>query len=265
MHRYLWLLIPVLLTTGSACGRTEHAQPLPAAEVARERDIHSFARPDEARVTHVALDLRADFDARTLAGRATLALDRAAGADEIVLDTRDLDIERVTDPGDQPLDFALGDADPILGRALTVHLPAGVREIAIDYRTSPTADALQWLAPEQTAGRRHPYLYSQGQAILTRTWIPTQDSPGIRQTYSARIAVPPDLRAVMSAEHLTPDGNEGAHRRTFEFRLAEPIPPYLIALAVGDITFREIGPRTGVYAEPPVIEAAQHEDRKSVV
>lgn len=258
MPRVIWLLI-ALLVTGSGCNREHRAAFSPAVQTAGEQDIHSFARPDEARVTHVALDLRADFAAQILAGRATLTLDRTAGAAAVVLDTRQLEIERVTASDGQPLEFAFGDADPILGRALTVELPAGVREIAIEYRTTPPADALQWLAPEQTAGRRQPYLYSQGQAILTRTWIPTQDSPGIRQTYSARIVVPRGLRAVMSAEHLTPDGVDGPDGRAFEFRLDEPIPPYLIALAVGDIVFRPIGPRTGVYAEPPVVEAAAHE------
>ena len=142
---------------------------------------------------------------------------------------------------------------------MTVQLPPGVREIRIDYRTSPTADALQWLTPEQTAGGRHPYLYSQGQAILTRTWIPTQDSPGIRQTYSSRIVVPRELRAVMSAEHLTPEGVEVPEGRAFEFRLNRPVPPYLIALAAGDIAFQKIGARTGVFAEPGVVKTAAAE------
>ena len=101
----------------------------------------------------------------------------------------------------------------------------------------PQAEALQWLSPEQTTGGAHPYLFSQGQAILTRTWIPTQDCPAIRQTYDARITVPAGLRAVMSAEVLTPDGMPVAGGRAFEFRLEQPVPPYLIALAIGDIAF----------------------------
>src|SRR5688572_29712244 len=179
-----------LLTIVTACGRTniprEADAPVTTPPITT-RDIHSYARPDEARVTHVALDLRADFAAKTLSGQAALTLKRAANSNAIMLDTRDLTIEGVTDANGKPLQFSLGAADPILGQPLQVALPTGVEGIIVRYRTSPTAAALQWLTPEQTAGKRHPYLYSQGQAILTRTWIPTQDSPGIRQTYSARI------------------------------------------------------------------------------
>lgn len=237
--------------------------PAPAVEaVAMERlehDPHSFARPNEARVTHVALDLDADFGTKTLSGTAALDVQRAPGSTEIILDTRDLDIRSVTDRAGRPLQFALGSLDSVRGRPLTVSLRPGVDHIVITYRTSPEAAALQWLSPAQTAGKQHPYLFSQGQAILTRTWIPTQDSPGIRQTYTARITVPAALRAVMSAEQSTPEGRVTADGREFQFQMRNPIPPYLIAIAVGDIAFESLGPRSGVYAEPSVVQAAAKE------
>ena len=129
----------------------------------------------------------------------------------------------------------------------------------VEYTTSPAAPALQWLAPAQTAGKSHPYLFSQGQAILTRSWVPTQDSPGIRQTYEARITVPKPLRAVMSAAALTPDGVEAGHQRRFDFRMEQAIPPYLFAIAIGDLSFRSISARAGVFAEPAVIDRAAAE------
>jgi aminopeptidase N len=222
-------------------------------------DMHSYARPDEARVTHVALDLRADFTKRTLSGTATLTLDVARDAREVVLDTKDLAIEAVTDESGRALQHASGGTDAILGTPLRIALPAGTSKVAVRYSTRPTASALQWLLPEQTAGKKHPFLFSQGQAILTRTWIPTQDSPGIRQTYSARITVPAPLTAVMSAEQLTPAPPSTGAERTFEFRLDRPIPAYLIALAAGDLEFRAVGPRTGVFTEPSVLDRAAHE------
>ena len=216
-------------------------------------DTHSYARPPEARVTRLHLDLHVDFGARRLRGRASLSLARSPDATSIILDTRDLRIERVTDPHGAALTFSVGRRDDVLGAPLEVTLPAGVDQLHIDYETGESAAALQWLEPAQTASRRHPFLYSQGQAILTRTWIPTQDSPGIRQTYTARITVPTGLTAVMSAESMTPTFADATARRphgiavpgghAFDFRLTRPVPPYLIAIAVGELAFRELGPR----------------------
>jgi leukotriene-A4 hydrolase len=232
----------------------------PPAATAVVRDPHSAARPEEARVTHVALDLAADFTAKTLSGTATLTLARTGSAPTLVLDTVDLTILKVTDALGHTLSHALGARDAILGQPLTITLTPEITKVVIEYRTSPQAAALQWLSPSQTAGRKQPYLFSQGQAILTRSWLPTQDSPAIRQTYEARITVPAPLVAVMSAERLTPDGvplPDG--RRRFEFRLTHAVPPYLIAFAVGDLAVRPISARTAVVAEPSVVDRAAAE------
>jgi aminopeptidase N len=223
------------------------------------RDIHSFARPEIARVTHVALDLKADFAAKRMAGTATLDVAAAPGAREIVLDTKGLEVSGVTGADGRPLAFSLGKADPNLGAPLTVQL-GNSKRIRIAYRSGADAAALQWLSPEQTAGKKHPFLFSQGQAILNRSWIPTQDSPGIRQTWEARIVVPAPLKAVMSGENLAPEGEAVAGgARAFRFRMDKPVAPYLIALAAGDIGFQPLGPRTGVYAEPSMLKQAASE------
>jgi leukotriene-A4 hydrolase len=244
-----------LILTACATADTPAPSPVPGAE-----DIHSHARPAEARVTHVSLDLTPDFESRTIAGTARLAIDRAPGADSVVLDIDALTIAGVSTPAGDSLGYRIGNDDPILGQPLVIHLPESADTIVIAYRTSPGAAALQWLEPGQTTGGRMPFLFTQGQAILTRTWIPTQDSPGIRQTYDAIVRVPEGMRAVMSAEMLTPDGEPAAEGRTaFRFRLDQPVPPYLFALAAGDLEFREIGPRSGVWAEPEVVERAAAE------
>jgi aminopeptidase N len=241
--------------------------PLPAsatAPVTYARDIHSYARPEIARVKHVDLDLIADFEARTLSGTATLDVTGEPGATQVILDTRNLEIRSVADADGRPLTFALGEDDPILGRPLTMTVPAleagEVRKIVVTYATRPDAAALQWLTPARTAGGAQPFLFSQGQAILTRTWVPTQDSPGIRQTYSARIIVPEALKVVMSAEMLTPDGEEaGEGLRAYRFRMTNPVPPYLMAIAAGDLAFAEVGEGVGVWTEPGGLEAARDE------
>jgi aminopeptidase N len=231
----------------------------PVLATADAADPHSFARPLEARVTHVALDLAFDFAGKTVSGTATLDLDRRADAREIVLDSDGYQVSAVSDAATgAPLAFAYGAANEALGRPLTVQLAPATRKIRVVY-TARDAEALQWLTPEQTAGKRHPFLFSQGQAILNRSWIPTQDSPGIRQTWEATITVPKALDVVMSAPDRRVFVDEGRGVRVARFRMDKPVAPYLIAIAVGDIRFQPLGPRTGVWAEPETLPAAAKE------
>jgi aminopeptidase N len=216
-------------------------------------DVHSFARPDEASITHLALDLTVDFDRQQLSGTARLDLDNR-GARELVLDTNGLTISKVTADG-APATFTLGDAVKYLGRPLTVAITPETQSVSIDYTTSPDAAAVQWLSPEQTAGGKQPFLFTQSQAILARTWVPCQDSPGVRMTYEATVRVPRELLAVMSAENPTALSADGV----YHFRMPQPIPSYLLALGVGDLAFRSLGRNCGVYAEKPVIEPAAWE------
>lgn len=271
MIRTLGLVSALALATAmGGCAMTAPGSdmpPLPAsatAPVVYPFDSHTYARPDVAHVRHVALDLTADFAAHTLTGTATMDIQGRAGATEIILDIRNLDIRGVADASGAPLSFTVGADDAIKGQPLTVRLPAltagETRKIVITYATRPDAAALQWLTPAQTAGGKKPYMFSQGQAILTRTWVPTQDSPGIRQTYEARIVTPDDLVAVMSAEQLTPRGEPaGAGQKAWRFRMTNPIPPYLIALGVGDLDFAAFDHRTGVWTEPSRLHAAHDE------
>ncbi|MBT0667863.1 M1 family metallopeptidase [Novosphingobium profundi] len=247
--------VPVQAATAPA------SAPAPILTSPEAKDVWTHAEPEQARVTHVALDLDVDFKSHTLAGTATLDVLAAPEATTIVLDVKDLAIARVTDGQGKTLAYTLGAKDnDDLGSALTVRLE-GAKQVRITYRTSPQASALQWLPPEMTFGKTKPYLYSQGQAIHNRSWIPTQDSPGIRQTWEATLRVPGDLVAVMSAEKLSgatgeklPDG-----RRAFRFRMDKPVPPYLIAFAVGDLKFKALGPRSGVWTEAPMLDKAAHE------
>ncbi len=262
-------LAAALVSSLGACATAPGGEPMTtpvaaAPAFAYANDIHSNARPAEARVGHVALDLTADFASKTLSGSATLDVTGRVGATQVVLDTKNLDIRGVRDAQGRPLRHELGAVDAIKGQALTVHLPAftgtETQKIVVDYSTRPDAAALQWLTPQQTAGGQKPYLFSQGQAILTRTWVPTQDSPGIRQTYSARITAPADLTVVMSAEHLTPTGEAAAAgQKAWRFDMDHPIPPYLMAIAIGDIAFASFDGRTGVWTEPSRLEAARAE------
>lgn len=228
-------------------------------------DVHSYARPEEARVEHMDLDLRVDFDKKVVAGSVT---HRVSGKDRLILDTKDLSIDKVESSLDGETfvqaKYRLGAPDRILGTPLEITLPADTRFVRVQYETSPEAVALQWLAPAQTAGKKQPYLYTQGQPIYTRSWIPLQDSPGIRVTYKARIRTAPNFYAVMSA---TNDQRTTAPTGDYSFDMTQPIPPYLLALAVGEVQFRMIGGRTGVYTEKSMLDDASKEfvDLESMV
>lgn len=258
----LLLALPLVLI---ACGPSERTAPEPAPEVASQESdpfLHSYARPDEVAVEHLDLELTADFDTQRLSGRASLTLDNRAGADAVVLDTRDLTIESVTLDDGSEASYTVGAADPHLGAPLTIELPEGTRVVHVDYATSPQAAAVQWLEPAQTASGK-PFLFTQSQAILARTWIPLQDTPAVRFTYDAEITVPPDLLALMSAENPTEKNAQGV----YSFTMPQPIPSYLMALAIGDLEYRSLGEEAGTYAEPSVIDAAAYEfaDTQSMI
>jgi aminopeptidase N len=236
----------------------------PADPIVSGRDYHSFADPSAFRVKHLDLDLQTSFEDKRLSGVADLTIARhAPDATKLVLDTRDLTIRQtwwLRGAGDLvPLRFTLGVRDPMLGTPLTIDLPpeANAPEFAvrISYQTRPEASGLQWVAAAQTAEKTHPFLFTQSQAIHARSWIPLQDTPQVRMTYSATIHVPPGMRAVMSAENSL----ELATNGVYQFRMPQAIPSYLIALGVGKLEFRATGPRTGVFAESSVVEAAAKE------
>lgn len=233
-----------------------------------EPDVHSHSNPCDVRVRHLDLDLDVRFAERRLSGSVTLSIDRVkTEAETLVLDTRDLAISGVAnitaDGRTLEADYELGETDPILGTPLRIALHHGTTHVRVTYETSPTATALQWLTTEQTAGKRQPFMFTQSQAIHARSWIPLQDSPGVRVTYSARIRTPPALRAVMSAANQSEAPTTG----DYSFHMGQAIPSYLIALAVGELVFQGLGPRVGVYAEPSVLPAAaaEFEDTEAMI
>ncbi len=224
------------------------------------KDVHSFSNPQQVRVETVDLDLHVLFDVKTIMGYAVLGFTPIdENAKNLVLDTRKLAIDKVELSEDKTrwaaTTFSLGKEDPILGSALTIQISPSARFVRVNYSTSPSASGLQWLTPEQTAGKDLPFVYSQSEAIHARSWIPIQDTPGVRVTFNARIRCPREMQAVMSASNERSRNGIG----DFLFQLGRPIPSYLIALAVGDISFKSVASRSGVYAEPSLLESAANE------
>jgi len=220
-------------------------------------DHHSFSKPEEAVSEHLSIKLKANFDTKTLTGSVSHQI-KNHGADNIIFDVKNLDIKTVSisnGTDDKEVEFTLGENDKKIGTSLSVPIEADTKTVTIAYSTTDGASAVDWLEPIQTTDKKKPFLFTQGQAILTRTWIPCQDSPGIRVTYDATIEVPKDLMAVMSAENPQKRTDDGV----YEFVMNQPIPPYLIALAIGDLVFKQIGKRTGIYAEPSMVDKAVYE------
>jgi aminopeptidase N len=220
------------------------------------RDPHSYNDDTQVETELLALTARVDFASKTFTAEAALTF-RKPGGGTLDLDTRDLAIDAVVDQDAQPLPFTLHAADPILGARLSIELPAATRAVRIRYRTSPEASALQWLEPAQTASGKLPYLFSQCQAIHARSVVPLQDTPRLRIRYTAELTVPRELQVVMAAAHR--GRTEAGDVATVRWEMPQPIPPYLLAFAVGDLASRDLSPRCRVWAEPSRVEAAAYE------
>lgn len=217
---------------------------------------------------HLILNLAANFETHQLSGSVELHLERGdTSGNELVLDTRTIEIQRVEVAIDghpfAPTAFRLDSDDPAFGGALHVAMPTDADRVRIHYTTSATAKGLQWLTPAQTAGKSHPFMFTQAEPIQARSFVPCQDTPGIRATFDATITVPTGLVAVMGAEAKTSDRERGV----YTFHMPQPIPSYLIALAIGDLTFKPMSGRTGIWAEPVTVDAAvaEFEDTEAMI
>mgnify|MGYP006415147331 FL=1 len=216
-------------------------------------DPHSYSQPNQAVITHLDLDIDVDFNQRIISGMASYKIDNK-NSSEIILDSKNLDIMKVLANGKET-EYSLGEHDEILGQALTISITNRTKNISIYYKTTDKTEALQWLDPQQTADKIHPFLFTQGEPIYTRTWIPIQDTPQVRLTYNATVRVPSELMSVMSAVNPKEKSETGE----YDFIMPQAISPYLIALAVGDIDYRAVSNRTGIYAERSMIDKVHYE------
>jgi aminopeptidase N len=261
LHRIILPLMTLLLV--AACERGTMSPPETAVDPSR--DHFTFSNTDQFLTRHLELDLAVDFERQVLAGFVIHHMGcLQAGADTIVLDSRGLQVDRVQLASKRgnaiDLPFEWGGTDSVRGEALQILLPAGWGcaaefELKIEYRTGPDASAIMWLPAELTAGGEYPFMFTQSQSIHARSWVPLQDTPAVRVTYEAVIRTPPELLAVMSADN-DPQALRGGE---FHFLMPQPIPSYLLALAVGNLRFAAFGENTGVYAEPEVLPAAAWE------
>jgi leukotriene A-4 hydrolase/aminopeptidase len=221
-------------------------------------DPHSCYDAAQPRARHLHLNWVVDFERRQINGSVTLTLDNVSGG-PLDLDSKAIAVRSAYTQDGEEIACTLGEEGPILGQRLRLDVPPGTTTATIEYTTSPEAMALQWLEPEMTRGKRHPFLYSQCQAIHARTIVPCQDTPRVRVSYSAAVTVPEKLTAVMSAGPAGTRDEKGAGTRTYLFEMPQPVPPYLLAIAAGDLEPRDLSPRARVWAEPETVESAAYE------
>ena len=220
---------------------------------------HTHSNIDDVRTIHLHLDLDVNFDEKKIFGVARHEIEQINSVDEIIFDIDGLKITKITTGTEEAKEleaaYEIGAEVEHLGAPLSVAIDDKIEQVNIYYETTDASNALDWLDPSLTMSKEHPFLYTQGQAVLTRTWIPIQDTPSNRITYSASLKVPSDLLAVMSATNPTEKNDEGI----YNFEMNQPIPSYLIALAVGDLAYRKLGENSGVYAEQGMVDAAADE------
>ncbi|WP_313321313.1 M1 family metallopeptidase [Stenotrophomonas sp.] len=264
-----FLMLPLAVALVAGCAKEPAAPTVdpvaqkPAAAVntvSRSHDESSYAEPDKVVIKDLALDLKVDFDTKQIGGTATYTLEwKDKAAKQLLLDTRELTVEKVealaADGTATALQFALAPADKVFGSKLSIETPAQPTTVRISYHTAPTASGLQWLEPSMTEGKKLPFMFSQSQAIHARSWVPLQDTPSVRFTYSAHVVSRPDVMVLMSADNDPQAARDGE----YDFKMPQPIPSYLLAIAAGDLVFEPISERSGVWAEPAMVNKAAKE------
>ncbi|WP_313220420.1 M1 family metallopeptidase [Pseudoxanthomonas mexicana] len=262
--RSLALLLSCAAVLAAGCSKEPESTPVaapkkPAVAQVADHDEHSYAEPQKVAIADLALDIAVDFDAKTIGGTATYTLDwKDKAATQLVLDTRDLTIAKVEGEANgawSPLQYALAAKDPVLGSKLTIETPARNAKVRVTYTSSPEASGLQWLTPEMTEGKQLPFMFSQSQQIHARSWVPLQDTPQVRYTYTAHVTSRPDVMVLMSADNDPAAARDG----DYSFKMPQKIPSYLMAIAAGDLVFKPISARSGVWAEPAMVDKATKE------
>ena len=243
MSKYLFIALTLIITFLGCTKNQKNDNFL-------NKDAHSYANFNDVRIKHLKLDLRVDFSEKTLDGKVDISIENYTKAKQLILDSKDLTIHKVLLEDSIETSFSLGEKSEVFGQPLTVEVEPSTKVVSVYYTTSPDAEALQWLTPEQTLGKVHPFLFSQSQAILARSWVPCQDGPGVKFTYEASIKTDSNLIALMSAENGTTKNENGV----YTFKMDQPISSYLLALTVGDLAFASTGRNSGVYAEPAMLE-----------
>ena len=235
--------------------KEEKTENITTKKLTKVIDEHTLSNYNEVASKHIDLDLEVNFETKSISGKVTHTIENKTNSDKIVFDSKYLTIEKVMLNDTETATYSLAPLDELLGSALEVKIKEDTKTVTIYYATTEKTEALDWLVPSQTANKTSPFMYTQGQSIFSRSWIPLQDTPELRITYAANVKVPKGMLAVMSANNPVQKNEEGV----YHFEMSQSIPCYLLALAVGELEFKALDNRTGVYAEPAMLESSAYE------
>lgn len=257
---YKLSLLAIILLVAFSCTQNPAEKPeIPSNIVTNKVYMkHSYSNVNKVKTVHLHLELDVNFESNVIYGVARHDIKQLKKVDTMILDVKNLDIQKITlgEKGQEvETNYLLGQTDELLGQPLFVRIDTKTTKVNIYYKTTQKTEAIDWLPEALTQGKQHPFMYTQGEAILTRSWIPIQDIPSNRITYSADIKVPNNLIALMSADNPVEKNETGL----YHFEMKQAIPSYLISLAAGDIVYKELGPNCGVYAEPGLIDTCAYE------
>ncbi len=253
-RKYSFLLLPFLLLVACGPGNKPGSSAKTSTVDSTLIDVHTQSNADSVEIKHLDLDILVSMEKKQISGCALWTINNKNKQKELRLDTHDLTIDSAFVDG-KKVQVTMGDFVEHLGRALNIPIADNSTQVMVCYTTGKHPRALQWLDPQQTHDKKAPFLYTQSESIYARSWLPCPDGPGIRYTYAARVTVPKGLMALMSAENP----QEVNDSNVYHFKMDIPVPAYLMALAVGKVTFKKIDERTGVYAEPGMIDKVRSE------
>lgn len=226
------------------------------------RDPNTLSNYGSWLTKHTTVNFKVNFEKQRLEGSVLLDLQSLTEKEskEIILDTTFLDIASVK-LNAVDSQWEVRDRVEPYGCPLHVSVPDGapqgeIVKLEIALNTTKDCTGLQWMTPAQTGNKKHPYVYSQCQAILARSVFPCQDTPDVKSTFTFNITSP--LPVVASGVPV-PSEHEGQGDKLFRFEQKVPIPSYLFALASGDLATAPIGKRSVVAAGPEAIKDAQWE------
>ena len=255
-----FLCVSIIFLLVASCAFRQGKKTNDSGVKVSKKDPHSYSNIQEVRTTHLHLDLEVSFNHKNIYGVARHTLKNFSGTQKMIFDTKHLLIQKVTlgkEGNEIETGFVIGpmDKDSLLGQPLVVDINKTTQQVNIYYQTTDKSTALAWVDAKQTESGKYPMVYTQSQAIHTRSWIPIQDSPSNRFTYSANIHVKPEFLVLMSANNPTERNAKG----DYSFKMPQAIPSYLMALSAGDFAYHAYTDQVGVYAERSVINKASNE------